>query len=132
MDLYAWLALVGVGAFVVLVVYLVLTLIQLRRTLVRIDEFVVNTDRELTPLLASLRESSERLKEMLGQLQQGVRRAEGLLEAIGEVGDTIHAVNDAIRNGVHRYLDQILAMWAGIKTFSKFFRQHHTETEEGE
>jgi len=124
------LALVAVIAFVVLVVFLLVVLVQLRRTLQNIDDLVVNTNRELTPLLSNLRESSERIKTMVGELQHGMRRAEGLLEALGEVGDSVHAVNEALRGGVIRHLQQGAALWTGIKVFSRFFRKHRHE--EGE
>lgn len=119
------LALVAVIAFVVLVVYLVLMLIQLRRTLQRLDGMIVQTERELIPLLADLREVAERLKDSAVHLQNGARRAATLMDAIGEVGDLIHAVNAALRNGVDRYLNQGLALWAGIKAVTKLFRKSH-------
>ena len=88
------LALIAVIAFVVLVGYVVWTLVQLRRTLQRVDEIIINTERELTPLLANLRETSERIRISTVHLQKGAYRAEGLLEAIGEVGDSLRSVNE--------------------------------------
>lgn len=124
------LALVAVIAFVVLVVYLVLMLIQLRRTLQRLDGMLVHTERELIPLLSDLREVAERLKDSAIHLQTGARRAADMMEALGEVGDSIHAVNAALRNGVDRYLNQGLALWAGIKAVTKLFRK--SQPAEGE
>lgn len=134
MALVPTLIVLGVLVMIVLGVYVILTLIQLRQTLRRIDSLVVNTDRELTPLLINLRETSEHLKTSVIQLQNGMQRAEGLLEALGAVGDSISAVNEAMRGGVSRYLGQIMAIWSGIKIASQFFRrpQPEEETVEGE
>lgn len=124
------LAFVAVFAFVVLVGYVVWTLIQLRRTLQRVDEMIVNTERELTPLLANLRESSDRIRISVIHLQKGVYRAEGLLDAIGEVGDSLKSVNNFLRNGTSQYLNQGVALWSGFQAFRSYFkRSKETEGE---
>lgn len=117
------LALIAVLAFVVLVGYVVWTLIQLRRTLQRVDEMIVNTERELTPLLANLRESSELIRISIVHLQKGVNRAEGLLEAIGEVGDSLRSVNDVLRSGTRQYLSQGMALWSGFQAVRNYFKR---------
>lgn len=117
------LALIAVIAFVVLVAFAVWTLIQLRRTLERIDDAVVNTERELTPLLANLRESSERIRISTVHLQKGVYRAETLLEAIGEVGDALRSVNDFFHGGANRCLNQGMALWSGVQAFRNYFKK---------
>lgn len=119
------LALIAVLAFVVLVGYVVWTLIQLRRTLQRVDEMIVNTERELTPLLANLRESSERIRISIVHLQKGAIRAEGLLEAIGEVGDSLRGVNEFLRNGTRQYLNQGMALWSGFQAVRNYFKRSH-------
>lgn len=116
-----YLGLIAVLAFVVLVVYLVLTLNQLRRTMQRVDELVVNTDRELTPLLATLREASEQVREATVHLKRGSVKAESVLEAIGEVGDTIRSINQTVRGSACNTINQGMALWAGIKAFRNFF-----------
>lgn len=121
--LFTMLALIAVIAFVVLVCYAVMTLIQMRRTLQRMDEMMVNTERELTPLLGNLRESSDRIKISVVHLQKGIYRAEGLLEAIGEVGESIRSVNDLLRSTSGRSLNQGMALWAGFQAFRKFFKK---------
>lgn len=117
------LVLIAVLAFVVMVGYIVWTLVQLRRTLQRVDEMIVNTERELTPLLANLRESSERIRISTVHLQKGIGRAEGLFEAIGEVGDSIHKVNEFLRTGTSQYLSQGMALWSGFQAFRSYFKR---------
>lgn len=117
------LALIAVIAFVVLVGFVVWALLQFCRTLQRIEEMVVNTERELTPLLANLRESSERIRISITHVQRGIYRAEGLLEAIGEVGDSLRSVNDFLRNGTSQYLNQGMALWSGFQAFRNYFKR---------
>ena len=119
------LALIAVIAFVVLVGYVVWALMHFCRTLQRIDEMLVNTERELTPLLANLRESSERMRNSVVHLERGVIRAGGLLEAIGEVGDSLHNVNDFLRSGTQQYLNQGMVLWSGFQAFRNYFKRSH-------
>lgn len=122
---YISLAFIAVIAFIVLVGYVVWTLVQLRRTMQRIDEMIVNTERELTPLLVNLRESSERMNNSIAHLEKGVTRAGGLLEAIGEVGDSLHNVNEFLRGGTRQYLNQGMVLWTGFQAFRNYFKKEH-------
>jgi uncharacterized protein YoxC len=117
------LALIVVIAFVVLVGYVVWAMVQLCRTLHHFDEMIVNTERELTPLLVNLREASESLRTSVVHLQKGVIRAGGLLEAIGEVGDSLHSVNDFLRNGTRQYLNQGMVLWSGFQAVRNYFKK---------
>ena len=119
------LALIAVIAFVVLVGYVVWAMVQLCRTLQRVDEMIVNTERELTPLLANLRQSSERMHNSVVHLEKGVIRAGGLLEAIGELGDSLHNVNEFLSSGTRQYLNQGMALWSGFQAFRNYFKRSH-------
>jgi uncharacterized protein YoxC len=120
---YLSLAFIAVIAFIVLVGYVVWAMVQLRRTMQRIDEMIVNTERELTPLLSNLRESSERMNNSFVHLEKGFTRAGGLLEAIGEVGDSLHNVNEFLRGGTRQYLNQGMVLWTGFQAFRNFFKK---------
>ena len=122
---YNSLALIAVIALVVLVGYVVWAMVQLCRTLQRVDEMIVNTERELTPLLASLREASERMNNAVAHLEKGAIRAGGLLEAIGELGDSIHSVNEFLRSGTQQYLNQGMVLWSGFQAFRNYFKRSH-------
>lgn len=122
---YISLALIAVFAFIVLVGYVIWAMLQLRRTLQRVDEMIVNTERELTPLLANLRESSERMNNSIVHLENGFTRAGGLLEAIGEVGDSLHSVNELVRGGTRQYLNQGMVLWSGFQAFRNYFKRSH-------
>lgn len=122
---YNSLTIIAVIALVVLVGYVVWAMVQLCRTLQRIDEMIVNTERELTPLLANLRESSESMRTSVDHLKKGVIRAGGLLEAIGEVGDSIHSVNEFLRSGTQQYLNRGMVLWSGFQAFRNYFKKSH-------
>jgi uncharacterized protein YoxC len=112
-----------VCTFIVLTVAVVWGLVTLLRTLQRVDEMIVNTERELTPLLANLREASEQIRTSVNHLQKGAHRAENLLDAVGEIGDSVRNVNNFLRSGTSQYLQQGMALWAGFQAFRKYFKQ---------
>ena len=122
---YLSLVLIAVVAFIVMVGYVVWAMVQLRRTLQRVDEIIVNTERELVPLLANLRESTEHMNNSIVQMEKGVIRAGGLLEAIGEVGDSLHSVNEFLRGGTRQYLNQGMVLWTGFQAFRNYFKKSH-------
>lgn len=119
------LSFIMVCTFFVLTVAVVWGLVTLLRTLQRVDEMIVNTERELTPLLANLREASEQIRTSVNHLQQGAYRAENFLEAVGEMGDSVRNVNNFLRNGTNQYLHQGMALWSGFQAFRNYFKQSH-------
>ena len=122
---YNSLALIAVIALVVLVGYVVWAMVQFCRTLHRLEEMIVNTERELTPLLANLHESSESMRNCVVHLEKGAIRAGTLMEAIGEVGDSIHSVNEFLRGGTRQYLNRGMVLWSGFQAFRNYFKRSH-------
>jgi uncharacterized protein YoxC len=122
---YNSLALIAVIAFVVLVGYVVWALVHFSRTLHRVDEMIINSERELTPLLANLRAASERMNNSAAHLEKATIHAGGLLEAIGEVGDSIHSVNEFLLSGTRQYLNQGMVLWSGFQAFRNYFKRSH-------
>lgn len=123
------LSLLMLCTFVVLLVAVVWGLISLLRTLQRVDDMIINTERELTPLLANLREASEQVRMSVTHLQKGTYRAGNLLEAIGEIGDSVRNVNSFLSNGTSQYLHRGMALWSGVQAFRNHFKQSHNQKE---
>lgn len=130
-DLWVLLAVLALVAVVVVSVFLAMLLWQLRTTLRRVDNLIGDARGDLLPLLANLREISERVKIATVELEAGIGRVEVLLEALGEVGESIRTVNDFLRDGASRYVGRALALWLGVKAAGRaIFRQK--QAEEGE
>ncbi|MDT7044002.1 DUF948 domain-containing protein [Candidatus Nitronereus thalassa] len=84
-------------AFLVLVGYLVPTVVQLRRTVAQSERLLAQLNNELPGLLRELKGTSENVHAMTIQAKAGVDRASVLMNAIGEVGQTVHQVHGAVR-----------------------------------
>lgn len=121
-------------AFLVLlvVIFLIPTLLQVKATSQRMDEFIRDAQRDLIPMLKELREASERLNRTTAKAEEGVDRASGLMESLGEVGETIGQVNDFLQHGVGRSTGNALGLWLGIRAASKVFLKQLKQQKGGE
>src|SRR5512145_1562313 len=84
----------------VVVIFLVPMMIQVRNTALRFDEFVREAQRDLLPILRELREASERINRASSKVEEGVGKAAFLTDSLEEVGESIHKVNSFLRQDV--------------------------------
>jgi len=105
----------------VIVIFLVPMMIQLRNASQRFDEFLRDTERDLLPMLRELREASERINRASAKVEEGVGKAANLAESLEEVGESIHSVNSFLRHDVGRYAGNFAGLWLGFRSASKVF-----------
>jgi len=105
----------------VVVIYLVPMLIQVRNAAQRCDEFLREAQRDLLPMLREMRETSEHLNRAAGKVEEGVDKAAFLADSLGEVGESIHSVNSFLRHDVGRYAGNLASLWLGMRSASKVF-----------
>jgi uncharacterized protein YoxC len=103
------------------VVFLVPALIQLRTTSQRVDEFLREAQRDLLPMLRELREASEHLNRASGKVEEGVNKAAALADSLEDVGESIQSVNSFLRHDVGRYAGNLAGLWLGFRSASKVF-----------
>ena len=113
-------ALIVVFLFLLIAVFLIPTLLHLKNTLQKFDQFVGEAQRDVLPMLRELREISEKVNRASDD-------AGKLMESLGEVGDTIHSANKFLHHDVGRLLGNAAGFWLGIrgasKAFSKAYKQ---------
>jgi uncharacterized protein YoxC len=105
----------------VVVIFLVPMMIQVRNTALRFDEFVREVQRDLLPTLRELREASEHLNRAASKVEEGVGKAAFLADSLEEVGESIHSANSFLRHGVGRYTGNLAGLWLGMRSASKVF-----------
>jgi uncharacterized protein YoxC len=105
----------------VVVIYLVPMLIQVRNAAQRCDEFLREAQRDLLPMLREMRETSEHLNRAAGKVEEGVDKAAFLADSLGEVGESIHSVNSFLRRDVGRHVGNLASLWLGMRSASKVF-----------
>lgn len=105
--------------FLIIAAALVPLLLQLKRTAREADALIGELRRELIPALREFRETAERLNRASATVEAGSEKAGRLLESLGEVGDTIHGVNNFFQRDMARYVGNAAGLWLGIRAASK-------------
>lgn len=102
-------------AFLVLVGYLVPTVIQLRRTVAQSERLLAQVNNELPGLLKEIKGTSENVHAMTTQAREGVDRASVLMNAIGDVGNTVNQVHGAVRGKSTALVMNLARVFSGVK-----------------
>jgi len=109
--------LAGVGV-AVLVAFTVPVLVQLRRTLVRLEHLVARTEAELAPLLY----------EAHNALSQAVRAASGVSALVEDVTRLVRGTRAAVLQAVNAPIANAVGVVEGIrKALSVLFRKDRTD-----
>jgi predicted PurR-regulated permease PerM len=117
MDLNV-LALIATMVFVLVAIFLIPLLIQIKNTVQKADEFLGLTQRELLPLMRDLREMSEHLKKISRETEQDMVRMRPLFESLEEVGGLLHRGTEFLQGDV---VGKSVGTWMGIKAASRVF-----------
>lgn len=110
-------------AFVVLVGFLVPTLIEVKKTVAESQRLMAHLDAEVPALVKEVRVVTENLGAVTEEARDGVEHAAALLHAVGEVGESVHHVHQAMRGKGTTLLVNLAGMLAGVKAASNVLIQ---------
>lgn len=119
--LYEILAVVVSIAVLVLVIYLIPMVIQLKRTARSAERFFNGADENLMPLLIELKETASQANKISSGAREGVDKVVSFLEAIEDIGKTIKSLNSAVRGSSSSFLISLVALGVGIRKGLKVF-----------
>lgn len=102
-------------AFLVLVGYLVPTIVQLRKTVAQSERLLAQVNSELPGLLKELKGTTENVHAMTNQAKDSIDRASVLMNAIGDVGNTVNQVHGAVRVKGSAAIVSLARMLSGVK-----------------
>ena len=110
-------------AFVVLVGYLVATLIQVKKTVAESEQLISHLNADMPLLIKDLQGVTENARAMTDRAREGVEHAATLLHAVGEMGDAVHRVNEAVRGQSSHLLTNVTSVVAGLRAATSLIRQ---------
>ena len=122
------LALIATIAFVLIALFLIPVLIQIRQTARRVDEFVEVTQRDMLPLMKDMREVTEHLKMMTVEAEEDLTRLRPLFESMEQTGEALHTVTSALNSGVGRVVAQSVGTWWGARAAKKAIYREMSQT----
>jgi uncharacterized protein YoxC len=108
-------AILAAGAFVVLVGYLVVTLLAIRRAAARSEELLMRLTAELPPLLQELRTTTLHVNALAEEARDGVQHASVFLHAVGDLGDTVQHVRGLVGGKGSTLFGGLAGVVAGIR-----------------
>jgi uncharacterized protein YoxC len=91
-------AVFGALAFAALVGALIPVLIEMKRAIAESGQLLARMNAELPTLIKEIRETTQNLNAVVEFTKDGVEHASVFLHAVGEVGETVHNVTDAVRS----------------------------------
>ncbi len=119
-------------AFVVLVAYLVPMILQVKRTVGQSERLLIRLNHELPILLKDVKGTNENILALTEKAKIGVDRAAIFLNAVGDVGQTVNHVHQAVRGRSGNLLVGVTSLLAGLKAATSTVKKHvHKEKEGG-
>ena len=120
-------------AMVVLVGYLVPTILQVKRAVGQSERLLIRLNHELPGMLKEVKGTNENIRALTDQARMGVDRATIFLNALGDVGQTVHQVHQTVRGKGGTVLVGLTSLLAGIKAVtSRMKHRVHKEPKEKE
>ncbi|PJA80757.1 MAG: hypothetical protein CO149_00700 [Nitrospirae bacterium CG_4_9_14_3_um_filter_51_5] len=102
-------------AFVVLVGYLVPMILQVKRTVGQSERLLIRLNHELPGLLKDVKGTNENILALTDQARLGIDRATIFLNAVGDVGETVNHVHQAVRGKGSAIAVGFTSLLAGFK-----------------
>jgi uncharacterized protein YoxC len=120
-------------AVVVLVGYMVPTILQVKRTVGQSERLLIRLNHELPGLLKEVKGTNDNIRALTDQARVGVDRATIFLTAVGEVGQTVNQVHQAVRGKGGTVMIGLTSLLAGIKAATSTVKHRvHKESKEKE
>jgi uncharacterized protein YoxC len=107
-------------AVLVLVVWLLPVVAELRRTIRAAHELLRGVERDLGPALSDLRVLMKNLSRTAETVQGGVTRLQGAVGAVEEVAETVRFLNDLGRKSIAPRLATFAGFLVGTRTGLRF------------
>ena len=102
-------------ALVVLVGFIVPTVIQVRKTATQAEQLLSQVNAQLPGILHEIKQTNENLRAMSAQAREGVDRASVLMNAIGDVGETVNQVHGMIRGQSASLAKNVFKLLTGVR-----------------
>jgi uncharacterized protein YoxC len=119
---WGFLALTAVVAF-----FLIRTLIQVNRTVRNLETFLDSLEKEITPLVRNLKETSESVNHILAQTQERFNQMEALFQTLKESARIFSVINKVLNGGVTSTLVNLAGLTVGVKAAGRSLFKHKTK-----
>ncbi len=117
--------------FVVLVGVVIPTVLQLRKAALQAERLLSQVSADLPEILKDLRQTNENVRVMSTQAREGVDRASVLVNALGQVGETVNHVHGLFRGKGLTFIKSVVEAAVGLKAVALTLKNRAQKKEGG-
>lgn len=111
-----------VGVFIVAITFtLVPFLIQLRQTVRQAGKLMGNLDRELTPLLSSLKITATELQSLSENINGKLAETDEIINTARHAGESLLITSNLIKTALTPFITNVGGIGSGLRAFLNFF-----------
>jgi uncharacterized protein YoxC len=115
-----WISLGFLLVTALVAIFLIRALIQVSRTISDLNTFLNSLEKEITPLVRNLKETSENMNGILAQTRERVNQLEGLFQTLKESAKVFSIINRIMTRGINPTLMNLAGLAVGAKTAGRF------------
>jgi predicted PurR-regulated permease PerM len=115
-----WISLGFLLVTAVIAIFLIVALTKVSRTLSNLNTFLNSLEKEITPLVRNLRETSDNMNGILAQTRERVNQLEGLFQTLKESAKIVSVINRILGRGINPALINLAGLAVGAKTAGMF------------
>ncbi|MBU0483620.1 MAG: DUF948 domain-containing protein [Proteobacteria bacterium] len=106
-----------------LIVVLVPTLVQTKRSARKIEVLLDSLNQDLPPLLRALTQTSEEIQTITGTINNQTFRTDQVISTAQDAADTLYVTTNLIKNSITPVFAQISGINAGVQAFLYFLNK---------
>jgi uncharacterized protein YoxC len=111
-----WISLGFLLVTAVIAIFLIRALTKVSQTLSNLNTFLNSLEKDITPLVRNLRETSENMNGILAQTRERVNQLEGLFQTLKESAKVVSVINRILGRGINPALVNLAGLAVGAKT----------------
>lgn len=109
---------------IVIAVFLVPALMQLKKTAEKAEVTLQTLNNDLEPLMLRLTEVSEELQSLTSAINDKIERTGAIVDTVQLAGDNLLSTTDYLKKNLTPIIAQIGGIGAGISAFTNFFKKN--------
>ncbi len=125
------LALIATIVFVLIALFLIPLMLQLRQTAQKVDELVSTAQREMLPILRDLREITERAKVISDETEKDLKKVRPIFDSLEQTGEMIHNFTAAMNSGIGQIVGRSMGTWLGMRAAKKAVAKELSKSKKG-
>ena len=119
LDIFLIIATISI---IVLLVVLVPTLLQVRKTISKTGLFMENLNQDLVPLLKSLSQTSMEMQILSTTINDKLKRTDRIIDTVQQSTNTLMVAADMLKTNIIPVVAQVSGLIAGVKAIAHFLK----------